>query len=143
MICSVLPSGSVLSRSTSSSDKGSSSSSGVDGGSTVSVLLLLFKKPDLRESHRPAFKDQAAAAHLFACVRLWSNLGVRTSLRAPRRHAVGMQTARMEMEMEEEGVTAEAAVISLVGPGGRAIRGARRGRLTDVGHSQSVVGGGR
>jgi len=37
-ICSVLPSGSVLSRSTNSSGKGSSTSSGAGGGSTVSVL---------------------------------------------------------------------------------------------------------
>jgi hypothetical protein len=43
-ICSVLPSGSVLSRSTISTGKGSSTSSGAGGGSTVSVLLLFFKR---------------------------------------------------------------------------------------------------
>jgi len=103
----VLPSSSVLSRSTISTGKGSSTSSGACGGSTVSVLLLLFKKPDLRESHKPAFKDQADVDRVFAATRLRRNLGAETVLCASKRHAVGMRTPHME----EEGAAAKAGGI--------------------------------
>jgi len=71
----------------------------------TSADIVLY--PDLRESHKPAFKDHAAEDRVLAATRLRRNLAVGTVLCASKRHAVGMRTTHTE----EEGAAAKAGAI--------------------------------